>query len=64
MFVQSTSFLGDMDPNWFLGIEPNAFGAIGATVNFAVAFLVMSRTAPVPKHVEEMIENIRVPSHN
>ncbi|MDB3972608.1 cation acetate symporter, partial [Candidatus Thioglobus sp.] len=27
MFVQSTSFLGDMDPNWFLGIEPNAFGA-------------------------------------
>lgn len=64
MFVQSTSFLGDMDPNWFLGIEPNAFGAIGATVNFAVAFLVMSRTAPVPKHVEAMIDNIRVPSHN
>lgn len=64
MFVQSTSFLGDMDPNWFLGIEPNAFGAIGAAVNFVVAFLVMSRTAPVPKEVEEMIENIRVPSHN
>jgi len=64
MFVQSTSFLGDMDPNWFLGIEPNAFGAIGALVNFAVAFLVMSRTAKVPAEVEKMVENIRVPASN
>ncbi len=64
MFVQSTSFLGDMDPNWFLGIEPNAFGAIGAAVNFAVAFLVMTRTAKVPAEVEKMIENIRVPASN
>lgn len=62
MFVQSTSFLGDMDPNWFLGIEPNAFGAIGALVNFAVAFIVMSRTAKVPANVEKMVENIRVPA--
>ena len=62
MFVQSTSFLGDMDPNWFLGIEPNAFGAIGAVVNFAVAFIVMSRTAKVPAEVEQMVENIRVPA--
>ncbi|MDC0430826.1 cation acetate symporter [Candidatus Thioglobus sp.] len=64
MFVQSTSFLGDMDPNWFLGIEPNAFGAIGAVVNFAVAFIVMSRTPKVPAEVEQMVENIRVPSSN
>jgi len=28
MFIKSTAFLGDMSPNWFLGIEPNAFGAI------------------------------------
>ena len=64
MFVQSTSFLGDMDPNWFLGIEPNAFGAIGAVVNFAVAFIVMNRTAKVPAEVVQMVENIRVPSSN
>jgi cation/acetate symporter len=64
MFVKSTSFLGDMDPNWFLGIEPNAFGAIGAVVNFAVAFFVMSRTAKVPAEVEQMVENIRVPASN
>ncbi|MDC9715296.1 MAG: cation acetate symporter [Gammaproteobacteria bacterium] len=64
MFVKSTSFLGDMDPNWFLGIEPNAFGAIGAMVNFAVAFFVMSRTSKVPKEVEKMVENIRIPAAN
>ncbi|CAB5499925.1 sodium:solute symporter family protein [Bathymodiolus thermophilus thioautotrophic gill symbiont] len=64
MFVQSTSFLGDMDPNWFLGIEPNAFGAIGAMVNFAVAFLVMSRTGKVPKEVGQMVENMRIPASN
>jgi cation/acetate symporter len=64
MFVKSTSFLGDMNPNWFFGIEPNAFGAIGALVNFAVAFLVMSRTNKVPKEVEKMVENIRIPAAN
>ncbi|SMN16135.1 Acetate permease ActP (cation/acetate symporter) [uncultured Candidatus Thioglobus sp.] len=64
MFVKSTSFLGDMGPNWFLGIEPNAFGAIGALVNFAVAFLVMSRTKKIPKKIEKMIENIRIPVSN
>jgi cation/acetate symporter len=61
MFMKETIFW-DIDPNWFLGIEPNAFGAIGALVNFAVAFIVMSRTAKVPAEVEKMIENIRVPA--
>ena len=37
MFIPGTAFLGDMGPNWFMGIEPNAFGAVGALVNFAVA---------------------------
>jgi cation/acetate symporter len=37
MFIASTAFLGDMPENWFLGIEPNAFGAIGALINFGVA---------------------------
>lgn len=61
MFVQSTSFLGDMSPNWFFGIEPNAFGAIGAAVNFAVAIGVSRLTKEPPAHVQEMVENIRIP---
>ncbi len=62
MFVADTSFLGDMAPNWFLGIEPNAFGAIGALVNFAVAYAVAKFTAPPPEHIQHLVENIRIPS--
>ena len=61
MFIPSTAFLGDMPPNWFLGIEPNAFGAIGAVVNFAVALLVSRFTQAPPVSVQELVEHIRVP---
>jgi cation/acetate symporter len=62
MFVSSTSFMGDMPQNWFFGIEPNAFGAVGAVVNFIVAYTVASFTAKVPQKVEDMITNIRTPN--
>lgn len=62
MFIASTSFLGDMPANWFLGIEPNAFGAIGAVVNFVVAFGVSRVTAQPPQHVQDLVEHIRVPA--
>jgi cation/acetate symporter len=62
MFIQSTSFLGPLPENWFLGIEPNAFGAVGALVNFGVAFAVSALTAPPPKEVQELVEHIRVPA--
>jgi cation/acetate symporter len=61
MFIESTAYLGDTAPNWFFGIEPNAFGAIGALVNFAVAFAVCRFTAPPPAHIQELVEHIRVP---
>jgi cation/acetate symporter len=62
MFVADTAFLGDMAPNWFLGIEPNAFGAIGALVNFGVAYVVSHMTAPPPEHIQHLVEDIRIPS--
>ncbi len=62
MFIASTSYMGDMPQNWFLGIEPNAFGAIGAMFNFAVAFAVAKMTAPPPQEIVELVEHIRVPS--
>ena len=61
MFIQSTAFLGNMEPNWFLGIEPNAFGSIGAIVNFSVAYLVAKKNPQPPMEVREMIERIRLP---
>ena len=62
LFISSTSFLGGMEPNWFLGITPNAFGAIGALVNFAVAFAVSKTATEAPQEVQDLVESIRVPS--
>ena len=61
MFIPGTSFLGDMGPNWFFGISPNAFGVIGAIVNFSVAFIVLRVTGPAPAHIQQMVENFRTP---
>ena len=61
MFVPGTAFLGDTPANWFLGIEPNAFGVVGAVVNFAVAFAVSKVTAAPPQEVQDLVEHIRVP---
>ncbi len=61
MFIPGTSFLGGLPENWFLGISPNAFGAVGALVNFAVAFTVLRFTGPAPENIQQMVENFRVP---
>ena len=61
MFIPDTSFLGDLPPNWFLGIEPNAFGVVGAIVNFSVTLAVSRLTAPPPQSVQQLVEDIRVP---
>ncbi len=61
MFIPGTSFLGGMEPNWFFGISPNAFGAVGALVNFGVAFAVLKATGPAPAHIQEMVDNMRLP---
>lgn len=47
--------------HWWFGISPEGIGMVGAMVNFGVAFAVSRMTAPVPKHVGELIEHIRVP---
>ena len=62
MFIPGTSFLGEMPPNWFLGIEPNAFGVVGATVNFGVTLGVTRLTPAPPDSVQQLVEQIRVPA--
>ena len=63
MFIPGTSFLGDMSPNWFFGISPNAFGAVGAIINFVVAFSLLKVTGPAPAHIQAMVDNMRVPGN-
>ncbi|MDX1594141.1 MAG: sodium:solute symporter family protein [Gammaproteobacteria bacterium] len=61
MFVPGTEFMGSMPQNWFLGIEPNAFGAVGAAFNFVVALTVSRITGDPPEHIQHLVEDIRVP---
>ncbi len=61
MFIPGTSFLGGLNANWFFGISPNAFGAVGALVNFAVAFSVNKFVGPAPEHIQQLVENFRIP---
>lgn len=62
MFIPDTSYMGDMAANWFFGIEPNAFGAVGAAVNFTIAIAVSRVTKAPPKEVQDLVEHIRLPS--
>ncbi|MCO4799874.1 MAG: cation acetate symporter, partial [Colwelliaceae bacterium] len=61
MFIPGTDFLGGMKPNWFFDISPNAFGSVGAFVNFAVAFAVLKVTGPAPAHIQDLVTNFRTP---
>ncbi|EGQ8507233.1 TPA: cation acetate symporter [Vibrio parahaemolyticus] len=61
LFIADWTYLERWGSNWFLGIEPNAFGAIGALFNFIVAFAVSKVTAETPQEVKDLVEHVRVP---
>ncbi|MCB1931337.1 MAG: cation acetate symporter [Candidatus Accumulibacter sp.] len=62
-FVKGTEFLGLFGgkPDFFFGISPNAFGAIGALINFGVAFIVDKMTPEPPEHIQQLVESVRTP---
>jgi len=62
MFVSDWRFLPGLGSNWFFGIEPNAFGCVGAVINFAVAFGVTAITGAPPDRVRALVQEIRVPA--
>jgi cation/acetate symporter len=61
LFIPGTEFMMGMKPDWFFGISPNAFGAVGAIVNFAVALIVSRLTVAPPEHIQALVEDVRVP---
>jgi cation/acetate symporter len=61
-FIKGTEYLELIGgANAFFTITPEAFGTIGAIVNFAVAYLVSKMSAPVPQHIQTLVESVRVP---
>lgn len=47
--------------HWWFGISPEGIGSIGMMINFVVCYFVSMATPPPPKHVQDMIQDIRIP---
>ncbi|MDX5336395.1 MAG: cation acetate symporter [Marinobacter sp.] len=60
-FIPGTNNLPDTAEYWMLGISPLSIGAVGALVNFAVAFGVSKVTAEPPVEIQELVESVRYP---
>jgi len=60
-FIPGTEMAPNTPDSWVLGISPESIGAIGALVNFVVAYFVSRATAAPPEHIQHLVEDIRVP---
>jgi cation/acetate symporter len=60
-FIPGTNTLANVPDNWLLGISPLSFGAVGAVINFAVAFGVSYLTEEPPQEVQDLVESVRYP---
>ncbi|OAN81763.1 cation acetate symporter [Jannaschia sp. EhC01] len=60
LFIPDTNSFTDANP--MLGpIASTSFGAIGALINFAVAYLVSGMTKETPQHIKDLVESVRIP---
>ncbi|ASV28887.1 sodium:solute symporter family protein [Maribacter cobaltidurans] len=55
-------FGGGTPEDWWFGISPEGFGSIAMVVNFIVSIVIMKFTPPPPENVQEIVEDIRIPS--
>ena len=60
-FIPGTNSFPDTVDGSLLGIQSTAIGAIGAVLNFAVAYAVSLSTADTPREIKELVESVRVP---
>ncbi len=60
-FIPGTNSLPDTPDSYFFGISPLSIGAVGALINFIVAFVVASVTKAPPEEIQHLVESIRVP---
>ena len=48
--------------SWWFGISPEGFGTVAMIVNFIVSIVVSRITAAPPQDVQDIVEDIRIPS--
>ncbi len=59
-FLPDTNSFSDSDP-LLLSIKSTSFGAVGALINFVVAYVVSNATEDTPEEIQELVESIRIP---
>ena len=62
VFDGGKAAVAGLKTQWWLGVSPEGFGSIAMLVNFIVSIIVNRFTDPVPEEVQEIVENIRIPS--
>ncbi|MCT8340650.1 cation acetate symporter [Flavobacteriaceae bacterium TK19130] len=66
MIRYKTGLIGIMDPRpaseWWFGTSPEGFGTIAMIANVIVSVVVSRVTAAPPENVQDIVENIRIPS--
>lgn len=55
-------FGGGTKDDWWFGISPEGFGTVAMVINFVVSIVIMKFTPEPPEYVQEIVENIRIPS--
>ncbi len=60
-FIPGTNTFENVEANWLLGISPLSFGAVGAMINFTVAFIVSSAGKAPPQNIQDLVESVRYP---
>ncbi len=62
IFDGGKAAVAGLQTQWWFGISPEGFGSIAMLVNFTVSLIVNRFTAEPPQEVQEIVENIRIPS--
>jgi cation/acetate symporter len=61
-FVAGTNSFPDTIDGSLLGIQSTAIGAIGALINFGVAYGVSLSTKDTPQDIKDLVESVRIPA--
>ena len=55
-------FGGGTAEDWWFGISPEGFGTVAMVINLVISIVVSRLTAAPPKEVQDIVEDIRIPS--
>lgn len=62
IFDGGKTAVAGLKSDWWFGISPEGFGTIAMVVNFIFSVVVSRMTAAPPEDVQDIVENIRIPS--